>query len=376
MTTDSSIQRLATVYEAMRRNSEGNPLLASYHDFDTIRDNIIVLHGTENERDYLVYNDQHPKAGQEVHFDIAGYICSFNLPGNSVTTRWAMGDYGGWQRVEHCKSRLFHRPHSLKQRVTLVAYSSDEFQRSLEGLASLAAYLNQYAIDGNAMPPKERNAFGMPAIAAETNLFTYRQLEMEFEEMDFPSNLDPSGRIMAEVRRRSFCYTTDNAVEYSEIALDRPDWWVEECHTNTNAAHWWPHSLQGNICLSEKFAVEPGVFRHGQLVTMSVAIRSARRKADPRFPNVTRGVDIRIKGLTLVDREVEMVGRLSFQMWSTNLIVTCLHRAWWNYVKRMNDNVYRTTQTRSNIPANRLSNRSQNSLVVRSLSGIEWSQWL
>lgn len=87
ITTETSANRLRDVYENMRNQQDGNPLLATYHDFDRIRQDIRVLHGTDNEVDYLVYADNHPLAGQEVYFDLAGYICSFNLPGNTISTR-------------------------------------------------------------------------------------------------------------------------------------------------------------------------------------------------------------------------------------------------------------------------------------------------
>lgn len=92
------------------------------------------------------------------------------------------------------------------------------FSDSLEGLASLTAFLNQYATDGVARPPRSRTAFGIEALEAQTNLFSHKHSNMEHEECPFPTSLDPEGRLMAEVRRRSFCYTTDNAVEYGEIA--------------------------------------------------------------------------------------------------------------------------------------------------------------
>lgn len=101
----------------------------------------------------------------------------------------------------------------------LIASNSEEFDQSIEGLSSLASFLNQYSVDGCASQPRERTAFGMAALEAHTNLFTFKGPKMEVEEINFPSHLDPAGRLMAEVRRRSFCYTVDNAVDYKEVAF-------------------------------------------------------------------------------------------------------------------------------------------------------------
>lgn len=91
-----------------------------------------------------------------------------------------------------------------------------DFTSGLEGLASLTAFLNQYATDGVARPPRDRTAFGIEALEAQTNLFNHKHPNMEHEERPFPADMDPEGKLMAEVRRKSFCYTTDNVVEYAE----------------------------------------------------------------------------------------------------------------------------------------------------------------
>lgn len=49
------------------------------------------------------------------------------------------------------------------------------------------------------------------------------------------------------------------------------------------------------------------MFRHGQLVNMSIAIRSVKKFPDPRFPTFNRSIAIGLKGLTVVSREAEMV---------------------------------------------------------------------
>lgn len=105
----------------------------------------------------------------------------------------------------------------------LVASGSNDFNQSIEGLSSLVAFLNQYSVDGCANRPRERNTFGMAALEAQTNLFTFKSPKMECDETTFPSHLDPLGKLMVDVRRRSFCYTTDNVVEFKEVAFQEEE---------------------------------------------------------------------------------------------------------------------------------------------------------
>lgn len=87
ITTERSKRDLISVYECMHGFPQENPALSTFSDLDTIRDQITVLHGTDNAIDYLVFNEEHPDSGKEVFFDVAGYIVSFNLPGSSISKR-------------------------------------------------------------------------------------------------------------------------------------------------------------------------------------------------------------------------------------------------------------------------------------------------
>lgn len=98
----------------------------------------------------------------------------------------------------------------------IAAEDSVDFKRSVDGLSSLSTFLNQYATDGVARMPAQRTAFGVPALDAQTNLFTRKHPKMEHEELVLPEYMDPYGKLMAEVRRRSFCYTTENEVQYGQ----------------------------------------------------------------------------------------------------------------------------------------------------------------
>lgn len=88
ITTERSREDLISVYDCLRQYPQENPLLCAFDDLDVVRDQLCVLHGTDNAIDYLVFNEQHPNAGQEAFFDVAGYIVSFNLPGSSLSQRF------------------------------------------------------------------------------------------------------------------------------------------------------------------------------------------------------------------------------------------------------------------------------------------------
>lgn len=66
-----------------------NPSLSAFHTLDTIRDTITVLHGESEGIDYLVYKEGHKKEGEEVRFDVAGYVASFSLPCHGLSQRYA-----------------------------------------------------------------------------------------------------------------------------------------------------------------------------------------------------------------------------------------------------------------------------------------------
>lgn len=117
--------------------------------------------------------------------------------------------------------RQFFKPHSLKQRVMIAAENSTAFEQCVDSITTLSTFLNQMSTDGCARPPARRSFFGMPALEACTNLFSHKHADMEYEEIELPAYMDPRGRLMEDVRRRSFCHTSDNSVHYSEMATIR-----------------------------------------------------------------------------------------------------------------------------------------------------------
>lgn len=58
----------------------------------------------------------------------------------------------------------------------------------------------------------------MNSLEAITNLFTKKSDDDEQEELELPHYVDPSGTLMAQVRRLSHRYTADNVVQYAETS--------------------------------------------------------------------------------------------------------------------------------------------------------------
>lgn len=105
----------------------------------------------------------------------------------------------------------------MNQKVTLVASRSPEFTSATEAIRSLSMFLNQFSTDIAARVPPPVKLIGMDAIVAHTKLFTKKSDVVEGEEINLPAYIDRKGNVLEEVRRRGFCYTQDNEVEYAEI---------------------------------------------------------------------------------------------------------------------------------------------------------------
>lgn len=74
----------------METHRSQNPLLSEYDDIVTIRKNTSVFN-VDDGTVHLVYPESHPtRPLQEVRFDVAGYIVSFNLPGQGVPQRYVL----------------------------------------------------------------------------------------------------------------------------------------------------------------------------------------------------------------------------------------------------------------------------------------------
>lgn len=189
----------------------------------------------------------------------------------------------------------------------IAAADSQEFERSVDGVTALSTFLNQMSMDGCARLPPRRSFFGAPAVEAYTNLFSHKHADMEYEEISLPTYMDPKGRLMEEVRRRSFCHTSDNVVHYNEIATVKDQRSVLQTKMSP-PPRYSPYSKSSTGAISEeKCATQANLVRHGQLVNMSITIRSIKRFPDPRFPTFNRSIVIGLKALTVVSRDTEMV---------------------------------------------------------------------
>lgn len=115
-------------------------------------------------------------------------------------------------------SRPIHRPQLLKQRVTVTAHDSEGFRHSLEGLASLAGFLDQSSLTGAVIRPRSSDGSTEDGFTACTNLFTNKRSRIASDECPMPEWVDPQGKVLEHVRRKGYCYTTENVVQYGEIS--------------------------------------------------------------------------------------------------------------------------------------------------------------
>lgn len=88
VTSKESRSDLEQVYACMKRYPSTDPQLSDFHDIDAIRRQIVILTDPDRKTDYLVYNSEHKRAREEVCFQTAGYIASFDLPCHGVTRRY------------------------------------------------------------------------------------------------------------------------------------------------------------------------------------------------------------------------------------------------------------------------------------------------
>ncbi|EIM83153.1 uncharacterized protein STEHIDRAFT_114154 [Stereum hirsutum FP-91666 SS1] len=247
LTSKQAIEDISTVYSCLERFPPSNTeYLPNFRDLDLIHDKISVLHGSDS--DFLVYNDAHERAHTEVTFALAGYISAFDLPGRGVF------------------QRELHKPHTLKQRVTIVAPESSGFDLSMDALTSLGSYLEQFSTEGPNLHFKPRKVLNLSALEARCNLFSRQEESVNHPLCNLPTYMDPKGKLAAQIRRRSYCHTTDNVVQYAES--DRP---VTK--------------------------------EHGQLVVLNVVVRLVKANTSRQF---SRMVEIVLRKLVLVGRTQEL----------------------------------------------------------------------
>lgn len=123
--------------------------------------------------------------------------------------------------------RLLHRPHSLRQRITISADDSPELIKSMESIEAARAVLDQFAEDGTSNHVPTRTTFGFDSLEAETALFTHDSKRGPYKELHLPANIDPTGSMAITVHRHLFHHSEDNSVQYAE----------------TNSASTWRHVI-------------------------------------------------------------------------------------------------------------------------------------
>lgn len=179
------------------------------------------------------------------------------------------------------------------------------FDKALQGVKSVKAVLDQFAAQGNSNRSVVRTAFGLDTIVSETSLFTHQNDIGPYTECELPSYMDPSGHMRASAKAKFFCHTTDNVVQYTETD-SACNWTYVIIMTNlARTVSLTVLSVEGNF-LKEEYAAQCGIFRHGQLVKLTITIRSVQRPAASKGM-MFRNLHIGVKRLTLVGRNAEMV---------------------------------------------------------------------
>lgn len=98
-----------------------------------------------------------------------------------------------------------------------MAPDSTEFIASIQALRSLCMFLNQFSADVAADAFPTPKVLGMDSISAHTKLFTRKADATDGEDLVLPLYMDRKGRMLEGIRRKGFCYTRDNEVEYAEM---------------------------------------------------------------------------------------------------------------------------------------------------------------
>jgi hypothetical protein len=137
------------------------------------------------------------------------------------------------------------------------------------------------------------NSAGFDSIVAGTRLLTPAESKVWSSVQGGPSTLiDPEHVLRDLVETGKYLFTEDNVVSYSEMLPDIVEGWVfllRELMLWVNAAVF---SSPSTLTASE---VNPGIFRPGQLVEMSINIRALMMGS-------LRNVVLRMDSLTMHDR--------------------------------------------------------------------------
>ncbi|KAA1471069.1 hypothetical protein DENSPDRAFT_849988 [Dentipellis sp. KUC8613] len=231
-------------------------LLSTYSEYADV-DRSFAVKTLTNGVDYVVYPDNHADAGDEAEFIVFGIVAALTIP-------------------TPASNRSVFRPNSVMQTFRIVGPKDPNFELALNARRNFKIFLEQYCVDGTFAPYDDRKVYGMAAISASSPLLLHVDKAEGTETKRIPRNIDPNGDIARFLRKDSrYVYTEDNHVEYRAI--------------QPNFATLEPDATTARI--------EPGSFRVGQLVELSVSFRSVHSANDRRnvrrFQPVLRRVILR-----------------------------------------------------------------------------------
>lgn len=216
LSSNEAIKDVSTVYGCLEHfPAADSEYLPNFRDLDIVAKSMNVVH--ESDSDILVYNDNHARARSEVTFNLAGYIAAFDLPGRNILNRYVLKVSCKYSYTD-LDSSYIHKPQTLKQRVMIVAPKSSGFEQSIDAVKCLGQYLEQFCTAGPTLRFQPRGILGLDGIETRCNLFTRYEENMRHPICSLPEYMDLSGRLAAQIRKHSYCYTTDNVVEYGESA--------------------------------------------------------------------------------------------------------------------------------------------------------------
>lgn len=98
----------------------------------------------------------------------------------------------------------------------IAADEAPDFAKAMECIGAVKAVFDQFGEDTITNQCTGHTLFGIETLEANTALFTHDTERGLYPIIELPSYIDPTGFIGKSVRKRLFCHTTDNAVQYGE----------------------------------------------------------------------------------------------------------------------------------------------------------------
>ncbi|KIM84225.1 hypothetical protein PILCRDRAFT_6500 [Piloderma croceum F 1598] len=224
--------------------------LGDFDDDQKIRRSFKVQVGRENYA-FLVWRD----TGEEVVLQVQGLLMACSLPPVSSRTKFPA-----------------HHAHVIKQSVTICGDNCKSFGTALAALRRIHQYIDENFSVGVVRGFKISNSASLDTIVAATRVLTPAESKVWSPVEGGPStDIDPENVLRDLINTGKYLFTEDNVVAYSEML---------------------PDIVEGTLTASD---ANPGIFRPGQLVEMSVNIRAL-------LMGSMRNVVLRMDSLTMHDR--------------------------------------------------------------------------